>query len=200
MYFNFSPALETVPTELSTFNAYFESYFLDEYNYPAVDSSLIGSGYDHIHPYIDRGSSKNIRLISFPQANISEFRADLLNYPLKLVIYDFNAQSFDSVCDNADAFTSALVKVKKDGGMSNGYTPSGDSYERGYADAYNTLTNAVIADNPIQGFIQGMWYGVLAMVTILGNGISIGGISLFSVLVSVALVLIVYFVFKLLRK
>lgn len=199
-YYNFDPDVETVPSELSRYNAYFKSDYLERYNYPVADASLLVNGWFFDYPFVGRGSSVNIQLISFPQESQSVLRGDLDNYPLTLVIYDFLEQACKSVADNADSFTSSFMKVKKESGMSNGYTPSGDSYERGYADAYNMLTNAVISEAPVQGLIQGMWYGVLAMVTILGNGISIGGISLFSVLVTVLIVCLVYLLLKVIRK
>ena len=205
-YYQFAPIVESVPNPLDRVNAYFESAHLDRYDYPDNDKSKDGTGFNRPYPGTGRGSANNIMLISFPFETLQDIKNSLDEYPLYLVLYDGANVAIKSVTSTSDPFIASYVALKGSNGGTNGGSHNGGvgdmggSYAQGYADAYNTLTNAVIEKAPIQGFIQGMWYGVLAMVTILGNGISIGGISLFSVLVSVVMVVVVYFVFKILGK
>ena len=202
VYYEFKPLVESVPSPLDKVNAYFVSTDLSKYDYPCIDASKDGTGFNRDYPMVGRGSGVNIQLISFPQPSIADFHEALEEYPLTLVVYDGRSVLCNAVTDLSDAFVSAYVKLNAtNGGSHNGSVGDmGGSYAQGYADAYNTLTNAVIEKAPFQGFIQGMWYGVLAMVTILGNGISIGGISLFSILISALVILAGYIVLKVLLK
>ncbi len=200
-YYQFAPIVESVPNPLDRVNAYFESVHLDRYDYPDNDKSKVGTGFNRPYPGTGRGSANNIMLISFPFETLQDIKNSLDEYPLYLILYDGTKVAIKSVTSTSDPFIASYVALKgSNGGINGGHITGGDSYAQGYADAYNTLTNAVIADNPIQGFMQGMWYGVLAMVTILGNGISIGGISLFSVLVTVLIICAAYLLLKVIRK
>ncbi len=69
------------------------------------------------------------------------------------------------------------------------------AYQQGFEDA----TNAVIDENPIQGLFQGMWSSVILFVFTVANGIGIGGISLMSVLITLAIVLLAWFVIKIVK-
>ena len=76
-------------------------------------------------------------------------------------------------------------------------TPSNSSdYTKGYNDAISSVVN----ENPVQGLFQGMWAGVVHFVTVVGGGIGIGGITMFSVLTTVFILALAYFLFKLIRK
>ena len=112
-----------------------------------------------------------------------------------LVCGDVNREAIPTVSHTWQDGVCAVCGAFQGGNISDG-----SSYAQGYADAMNTFNNSVIEQAPIQGLIQGMWYGVLAMVTILGNGISIGGISLFSIVISLLILVVVAFVLKLLFK
>ena len=72
---------------------------------------------------------------------------------------------------------------------------SSSDYMRGYNDAMAS----VIDSNPVQGLFQGIWASVLTFVTVVGNGVAIGGISLMSVLVTLCILLLVWFVVKLMK-
>lgn len=110
----------------------------------------------------------------------------------------------------AEFIESVFLDIAENGSSSKYYTeyesyyyaimsvkPSNSSdYTKGYNDAISTVIN----DNPVQGLFQGLWSGIVHFVVVLGSGISIGGISLFSALVSCAIVLLAFFVMKLLRK
>lgn len=75
-------------------------------------------------------------------------------------------------------------------------TPGNSSdYQKGYHDAMSS----VIDENPIQGLFQSMWASVLLFVTTVANGVGISGISLMSVLVTVAILALVWFIVKLVR-
>lgn len=75
--------------------------------------------------------------------------------------------------------------------------PSNSSdYTRGYNDALAT----VIDENPVQGLFQGIWSGIVHFIVVVGNGVSIGGVTLMSVLVTCVIFVLVFFVVKLLRK
>ena len=68
-----------------------------------------------------------------------------------------------------------------------------------YNKGYNDAIMSVIDKNPVQGFIQGMWSSVVLFITTIGNGIGIGGISLMSFIVTIAIIALVWFVIKLLK-
>lgn len=68
-----------------------------------------------------------------------------------------------------------------------------------YTQGYNDALSSVINDNPVQGLFQGMWSGVVHFVSVIGNGIGIGGISLMSALSTALILLVVFFLIKVLR-
>lgn len=204
--FDFTPNVETLPSPLDRCNAYFETDYQDRYNYPVIDYNLRWQNVNYLYPYCVNVTGNVIQLRSFPQSTLAELIADIEQYPLTFVIYDSDSVKYTSVTSSSDAFVAAWERIAPSGGSNsggstnNGSSDVGGAYALGYADAYNILTNAVIEKAPFQGFVQGMWYGVLAMVTILGNGISFGGVSLYSVLISVLVLVALYFLYKVLRK
>lgn len=66
-----------------------------------------------------------------------------------------------------------------------------------YMQGYNDAMKSVIDKNPVQGLFQGLWASLIAFFTIVGNGIGIGGISLFGVVTTVVTLLCVWFVLRL---
>ena len=100
--------------------------------------------------------------------------------------------------------------LNKNGVKSSFYSPYGDlysiianecaentiAYELGYQDAIS----AVINDNPVQGLFQGMFAGMMSFYGLLAGGISIGGITLGSVVTTFFIIMLVAFVVKLLRR
>lgn len=68
-------------------------------------------------------------------------------------------------------------------------------YQQGYQDAIS----AVVDKNPVQGLFQGMWAGVVNFLTIVGNGVGIGGTQLFSIMTTVVVLLLVWFVIKVIK-
>ena len=68
-----------------------------------------------------------------------------------------------------------------------------------YAQGFNDAIQSVINENPVQGFFQGLWSAMVLFFTILGSGITIGGITLSTVFSTLALIIIVSFVVKLVR-
>ena len=68
-------------------------------------------------------------------------------------------------------------------------------YQRGYDDAMGS----VIDGNPIQGLFQAMWSSTLLFVSTVANGVGIGGITLMSVLMTVAVLAIVWFIIKIVK-
>lgn len=68
-----------------------------------------------------------------------------------------------------------------------------------YNKGYNDAISSVIDKNPIQGLFQGMWSSLILFITTIGNGFAIGGVSLMSVFVTIAVLALVWFVIKLLK-
>lgn len=69
-----------------------------------------------------------------------------------------------------------------------------------YQQGYNDAISSVIDKNPVQGLFQGMWSGVMLFITVLGNGIGIGGITLSSVIITLAVIFAAIFIVKITRK
>lgn len=72
-------------------------------------------------------------------------------------------------------------------------------YSEAYAKGFEDATKSVIDKNPIQGLFQGMWASVIAFVVTVANGVGIGGITLMSVLVVIAVLALVWFIIKLIK-
>ena len=68
-------------------------------------------------------------------------------------------------------------------------------YQRGYDDAMDS----VIDGNPIQGLFQAMWSSTLLFVSMVANGVGIGGITLMSVLITLAVLAIVWFIIRIVK-
>lgn len=75
------------------------------------------------------------------------------------------------------------------------YVDNSVAYNQGYNDAISS----VVDTNPIQGFFQGMWSGVVLFVTTIADGIGIGGISLMSVLVTAVTFALLLILLKVVR-
>lgn len=114
----------------------------------------------------------------------------------KLYLKNFIAVIFPDIAENGSAsryyneygcYYYAIMSI----------TPSNSS---DYAKGYNDAISSVVNDNPVQGLFQGMWAGVVHFVTVVGSGIGIGGITLFSALTTAVIFALVFFLVKLIRK
>ena len=57
----------------------------------------------------------------------------------------------------------------------------------------------IIDENPVQGLFQGMWSGLVHFIVLVGNGVSVGGVTLFSFLVTVCIMLAIWFIVKIVK-
>lgn len=119
----------------------------------------------------------------------SEMCKKFLCYFSEVIVPDLTERGLDSLY--YDEYYQIYIKMRDKMAVNDSV-----AYAKGYSDALS----AVIDKNPIQGIFQGMWSGVLSFATIVSNGIAIGGISMFGVIMTLLIILAVVFVMRLVFK
>lgn len=121
------------------------------------------------------------------KTDFSTFLENLKKSPIKVTV-EYDEQTVKQFDGSALQFFRTL-KADHNSSMSSNE----------YAQGFNDAIQSVINENPVQGFFQGIWSSVMLFVTILGTGISIGGITLSGVISTAVIVLVAYFVIKVVR-
>lgn len=71
-----------------------------------------------------------------------------------------------------------------------------NDYQKGFNDALSSI----VEENPVQGLVQGMWSSIILFLVTVGEGVSINGISLMAVFITILIVIVVIVAAKLIGK